>query len=83
MGTAATATVTTRPGAMLRTLRELRVEHSLSLSELAAATGINKGTLSQIERGRIVATPAELAAIGAVLGRVLEVRTLAVHEEHA
>lgn len=66
---------------MLRTLRELRVDEHLSLAELAEKSGVNKGTLSQIERGRIVATPAELVSIGMVFGRQLEVRTLAVYEE--
>ncbi len=67
---------------MLRTLRELRVEQGISLRELAEATGINKGTLSGIERGRVVASRAELDRIGYILGRRLEVRTLVVYEEH-
>lgn len=68
-------------GTMLRTLRELRVEQHLSLADPAEASGIDKGTLSRIERGRIVATPAELASIGKALGKQLEVRTLPVYEE--
>lgn len=75
-------TVVTPPGPrMLRTLRELRVEQGLSLRELAEASGVNKGTISQIERGRLVATRAELDAIAAILDRPLEVRTLVVYEE--
>lgn len=78
---AAVAVTTRRKGTMLRTLRELRVEQGMSLAQLAEQSGINKGTLSGIERGRIVANPAELAQIGAVFGRRLEVRTIAVYEE--
>lgn len=82
MADATNHSVTTRRGgAMLRTLRELRVEAGLSLQDLADASGVNKGTISQIERGRIVASPRELAAISSVLDRDLEVRTLAIYEE--
>lgn len=61
---------------VFRTLRELRLERQMSLKELADATGINKGTLSGIERGRIVATAVELNSIGDVLAERLENRTV-------
>lgn len=41
----------------LRALRELRVAAGLSLQDLADRSGVNKGTISQIERGRIRRQP--------------------------
>lgn len=53
---------------VLRTLRQLRLERGHSLRALAELSGVDKPTLSQIERGRLVANPQELAAIGKAIG---------------
>lgn len=47
-------------------LRELRGKRSLR--ELAEAAGINHGTLSQIERGRMLPADGQLYAIGKAYG---------------
>lgn len=64
----------------LRTLRELRLELGLTLRQVQERTGLNKGTLSQIERGRLVASPNEALLISLALGFQLETRTLLVYE---
>lgn len=48
----------------------LRAERGLSLRQLEARTGINRGTLSLIEAGRLIPTPDQAAAILEVLRRV-------------
>src|SRR5271167_3453133 len=57
-------------------LRRLRIARSLSLSELARATGMSKATLSSVESGRCnptVGTIASLAsALRVSLGELLE-----------
>ncbi|RDI73284.1 helix-turn-helix domain-containing protein [Gaiella occulta] len=69
---------------LLRTLREIRMGSRTTLRQLQDRTGINKGTLSQIERGRMVASPAELAAIADALGLDrLENRTVPCFEADA
>lgn len=45
------------------TWRALRSERGYSLRELQDATGINRGDLSKIERGRLIPTPGQAAAI--------------------
>lgn len=72
----APTSVTTRPTTVLRTLRELRLDRGWTLTHLAGLTGINKGTLSQIERGRIVADNDELYSLGLALGARLDNRTV-------
>lgn len=64
----------------LRTLRELRLELGLTLKQVQERTGLHKGTLSQIERGRIVASPDEARAISVALGFPMETRTVLVFE---
>lgn len=53
---------------LARNLRRLRVARRWSLSELAAATGSGKATLSAIENGRANPTVDTLAALAAALG---------------
>lgn len=67
----------------LRTMRDLRVERKLDLRELEHETGINRATLSQIERGRLSPSPLEIDRIGEALGVKLELRLQLVHEERA
>lgn len=64
----------------LRTLRELRLELGLTLKQVQERTGLHKGTLSQIERGRLVASPREAALISRALGFQMETRTVLVYE---
>lgn len=52
--------------AALFSMRQLRAP-KMTLRQLQQATGINKGSLSQIERGKRVATPDELARIADAL----------------
>jgi transcriptional regulator with XRE-family HTH domain len=69
-----------------RTLRELRIERGMSLRQLGDRSGLNKGTISQIERGRLVATPREVIALEVGLGlpiASLTVKTMVVLEEAA
>lgn len=69
------------PVPLLRTLREIRVGQGMRLSELANRSGLNRGTLSMIERGRMVASPEELVAIADALGvDRLETRSIPVAE---
>lgn len=68
---------------VLFTMRQLRAQR-MTLRQLQAVTGINRGTLSQIERGRLVASSAELDAIADALALDrLENRTLPVSEADA
>jgi transcriptional regulator with XRE-family HTH domain len=53
--------------ALARNLRRLRVARRWSLSELAAATGIGKATVSAIENGRANPTVGTLAALAGAL----------------
>lgn len=46
-----------------KTLRQVRLDRGLSLSGLEGKTGLNRGTLSQIERGVRVPSAVELARI--------------------
>lgn len=65
------------------TLRELRIAQGAKLRELAAVAGLSPGLLSQIERGRLVATPAEADRIAHALrlpAGALVTRTMLVHE---
>jgi DNA-binding XRE family transcriptional regulator len=82
--------VTTRHGGRVpappRTLRELRLAAGISLRELAETSGLQKGTLSQIERGRIVATKTEADQLATALGLdpgALENATLLIHRGRA
>lgn len=63
-----------------KTLRELRLDAGITLPELADEAGISKATLSMIERGRVVATPAELALLSEQLDVRLENRMQVVAE---
>lgn len=65
-----------------QTLRDLRLAAGLSLRELEARCRISRATLSQIERGRLVATRAEADALAWALGLNGEfvTRPLLVHE---
>jgi transcriptional regulator with XRE-family HTH domain len=65
----------------LRTMRDLRIEQGLDLRGLERETGINRATLSQIERGRLSPTARETRLISAALGADLELRLQLVHEE--
>lgn len=64
----------------LRTLRELRLELGLTLKQVQERTGLHKATLSQIERGRLVASPKEARLISQALGFQMETRTVLVFE---
>jgi DNA-binding XRE family transcriptional regulator len=59
--------------AMARELRELRKERHLTQKQLAAASGINQGEISRIERGQTNPTAGTLAALLAPLGARLGV----------
>ncbi len=52
----------------MTTLREQRLAASLSLRQLAAATGVHSAYLSQIETGRRAPRADELLRIGEALG---------------
>lgn len=68
----------------LRTLRELRIEQGITMPELADRAHISRGTLSMIERGRMIATPQERERLAAALGkRPLENRMQVIWEEPA
>ena len=54
--------------AMAREVRELRKERNLTQKQLAAASGINQGEISRIERGQTNSTASTLAALLAPLG---------------
>lgn len=65
------------PVALLRTLRDIRVGQGMRLTELSRLTGLDRGLLSMIERGRMVATPRELQVLSEALGvEPLENRTV-------
>jgi transcriptional regulator with XRE-family HTH domain len=49
-------------------VRRLRIARGVSLSELARATGIAKGTLSAVENGRANPTVSTLTALSGALG---------------
>lgn len=69
-----------------RTLRELRMARGITLRELAERSGVAAAIVSQVERGRLVATPGEAAALAVALGLEadgLVTRTMLVHEELA
>lgn len=53
-------------------LRELRERHGMSLRDLQAATGINRGCLSQLENGKRVAELPHLLALSEALEVPLE-----------
>lgn len=55
-----------------RLLREVREERGHSLRELAAATGIDRGYLSQIENGLRCPTVREQRLVAAALGLTAE-----------
>jgi len=48
-------------------IRMVRARYGISLSELSAATGINRGTLSSIEKGSRTLSPGYIISIGRVL----------------
>jgi DNA-binding XRE family transcriptional regulator len=54
--------------AMAREIRELRRELHLTQKQLAAASGINQGEISRIERGQTNPTTTTLAALLGPLG---------------
>lgn len=73
-----------RGRAVPRTLRELRTSLGLSLRDLEARSGVSRATVSQIERGRLVATTgeADLIAEGLGLGAgSLATRTTLIYDE--
>jgi DNA-binding XRE family transcriptional regulator len=59
--------------AMAREVRELRKERHLTQKQLAAASGINQGEISRIERGETNPTANTLTALLAPLGARLGV----------
>lgn len=65
----------------LRTMRDLRVAQNIDLRGLEERTGINRATLSQIERGRLSPTARETQLISEALGVELVLRLQLVHEE--
>lgn len=72
-------------GLVPRTLRELRHDQGLSLTDVSRSSGVSRGHLSMIERGRMVATADEACAISVALGlpMVLETRSMLVIEVDA
>jgi DNA-binding XRE family transcriptional regulator len=54
--------------AMAREVRELRKQRKLTQKQLAAASGIDQGEISRIERGQTNPTAGTLAALLAPLG---------------
>lgn len=54
--------------AMAREVRELRKKRNLTQKQLAAASGIDQGEISRIERGQTNPTASTLAALLAPLG---------------
>jgi transcriptional regulator with XRE-family HTH domain len=50
------------------TLRELRARRDLTIRQLEAEVGISRGTLSQIETGARVPTPAQLHQLSEFYG---------------
>jgi transcriptional regulator with XRE-family HTH domain len=67
-----------RGPAALRTLRELRLERGLSLRALEELTGVNRGILSQLERGRLIPAGDVLERLADVLEVRLEWRPMVV-----
>jgi len=66
------------------TLRELRLAAGMTLRELADRASISKGSLSQIERGKRVASQPEILSIDIALGLPagsLQTRLMLVYEE--
>jgi transcriptional regulator with XRE-family HTH domain len=63
-------------------LAALRVEHALSLDDLAARTGLSRATLSRIERGEVSPTAAQLNRLCVAFGWTLS-RLLATAESQA
>jgi DNA-binding XRE family transcriptional regulator len=61
--------------AMAREVRELRKQHKLTQKQLAAASGINQGEISRIERGQTNPTATTLAALLSPLNARLGVVT--------
>jgi transcriptional regulator with XRE-family HTH domain len=53
-------------------LRALREARGLSLRDLEATTGINRAIWSQVERGRMVAEPRQVAALALALDVPIE-----------
>lgn len=73
-----------RPSAGVpRTLRELRVDRGWNLQTLADRAGLNVATVSQIERGKLVAEPHHLQALSDAVGLTLQVAVMVVHWEPA
>lgn len=50
------------------TAREIRLQQHMSLRLLEARTGVNRATWSQIERGLLLPSPAQLAKLSEALG---------------
>jgi transcriptional regulator with XRE-family HTH domain len=46
-----------------RSWRDLRIESGLTLRQLEVLSGINRGEISRIERGRACATPEQASAL--------------------
>lgn len=61
---------TARPNlaAVSMSLREFRLSRQLSLRDLAAMSGINRGTLSQIEQGKRLPEARQIRALSDALG---------------
>lgn len=53
------------PGAAV-SLRDLRQQRGLSLRQLEDETGISRAVWSQVERGKLLAEPHQVAALSAV-----------------
>ena len=53
-------------------LADLRVAKKMSLRDLQEATGINRGLLSQMERGTLLPEPKHLTALSYALGVPVE-----------
>jgi transcriptional regulator with XRE-family HTH domain len=47
----------------VRSWRDLRVDAGLTLRQVEVLSGLNRGIISQIERGRACATPDQATAI--------------------
>lgn len=64
------------------TLRELRTSRELTLQEVSDATGIFIGTISLLERGRLMPTPSQIVQLSRYYGVDLEHwRFVPTHED--
>lgn len=73
-----------RTPSRIRTLRDVRLEKNVTIRQLERLSGVSRATISQIERGRMIASRTEAARIAEALGLEpgsLRTRTTLVLEE--